>query len=365
VPLSSSHSTCEFANPLSVHIDAMDGTEWSELLSQFDDASIYQTWSYGAVHWGEGQLSHVVLKRDGKAAAIAQARVLKLPALRTGIAYVRWGPLCRPRGGRLDQEAFEQILLAIKHEYVGRRGLLLRMIPPVFENDAYGPQVKMALEATGLMPQSTTPSYYTLRVNLDRPLLELRRSLDQKWRNCLNNAERNGLGVIHTPTLDLYDKFLSAYREMRARKSFDTTVDVVEFRKVQAQLPQALKMETFVCEKEGKLLNAIVLSAIGDTAIYLLGATSADGLKMKGAYLLQWHAIQWLKERGCRWYDLGGINPERNPGVYHFKSGLGGEETHQLATFELSKSWMSNFCVSAGEKAQALVGKLRSRLLKL
>ena len=151
---------------------------------------------------------------------------------------------------------------------------------------------------------------------------------------------------------------------MRARKPFETTVEVAEFRRMQAQLPPSLKMETFICEKEGKLLNAIVLSAIGDTAIYLLGATSADGLKLKGAYLLQWHAIQWLKERGCRWYDLGGINSERNPGVYHFKSGLSGEATHQLGTFERSGSWTSALCVRAGEQAQEMVGKIRSKFRK-
>jgi lipid II:glycine glycyltransferase (peptidoglycan interpeptide bridge formation enzyme) len=35
--------------------------------------------------------------------------------------------------------------------------------------------------------------------------------------------------------------------------------------------------------------------------------------------------IEWLKERGCHWYDLGGIDPENNPGVYHFKCGIAGK----------------------------------------
>lgn len=364
VAMSSSTSTADFIGKFSVHIDKMDAPEWSGLLCQFADASIYQAWSYGAVHWGSGQLSHVMLKRDGKVVSMAQVRVLKLPAMRTGIAYVRWGPLCRLRGGPFDADAFHQITLAIKHEYVDRRGLLLRVIPPVFANDAFVSEVKIRLAGIGMTKQSGLPSYHTMRVNLDHPLVELRKNLDQKWRNCLNSAERNGLQVVQASTLELYDKFLGAYREMRARKPFETTVDVAEFRRMQAQLPESLKMETFICEKDGKLLNAIVLSAIGDTAIYLLGATSADGLKLKGAYLLQWHAIQWLKDRGCRWYDLGGINSERNPGVYHFKSGLSGEETHQLGTFELSGSWTSALCVRAGEQAQAMVGKLRSKFRK-
>ena len=66
-------------------------------------------------------------------------------------------------------------------------------------------------------------------------------------------------------------------------------------------MPAPLKMQIFLCEKEGQLLNALIVTAIGDTAIYLLGATTDEGTKLKGAYLLQWRAIQWLKERGCRW----------------------------------------------------------------
>jgi lipid II:glycine glycyltransferase (peptidoglycan interpeptide bridge formation enzyme) len=348
----------------SVQIDELDAPEWSGLLCQFDDASIYQTWSYGAVRWGRTQLSHVVLKRNGQAVAMAQVRVLKLPAMRTGIAYVRWGPLCRLRGAPFDAAAFQQITQALKHEYVGRRGLLLRVIPPAFESDPFGPEVKINLAAIGMMQPSPSLPYHTLRVRLDQPVAELRKKLDQKWRNCLNSAERNGLQVVQAPTLELYDKFLSAYREMRARKPFETTVDVAEFRKMQAELPPPLKLETFICEQEGKLLNAIVVSAVGDSAIYLLGATSGDGLKMKGAYLLQWHAIQWLRARGCRWYDLGGINAERNPGVYHFKSGLSGEDAHQLGTFELSGNWTGALVVRAAEQAQVLVGKVRAKFRK-
>ena len=61
-----------------------------------------------------------------------------------------------------------------------------------------------------------------------------------------------------------------------------------------------------------------------------LGATSDDGLNAKGAYLLQWTLIQWLKENGIKWYDLGGIDPEGNPGVYSFKRGLSGTDVSSI-----------------------------------
>ena len=35
-----------------------------------------------------------------------------------------------------------------------------------------------------------------------------------------------------------------------------------------------------------------------------------------------------------RWYDVGGIDPAGNPGVYAFKKGLNGVELSELGVFE-------------------------------
>ena len=64
----------------------------------------------------------------------------------------------------------------------------------------------------------------------------------------------------------------------------------------------------------------MVASAIGNMGIYLLGATHDEGLNTKAAYLIHWTMINRLKESGVQSYDLGGINPETNPGVYHFQA---------------------------------------------
>jgi lipid II:glycine glycyltransferase (peptidoglycan interpeptide bridge formation enzyme) len=70
--------------------------------------------------------------------------------------------------------------------------------------------------------------------------------------------------------------------------------------------------------------------------------------------LLQWQMIERLKERGCQFYDLGGINPETNPGVYHFKSGFSGEDVSFIPRFELSGSALSAFVVGLGERVREM-----------
>ena len=76
-----------------------------------------------------------------------------------------------------------------------------------------------------------------------------------------------------------------------------------------------LKMQVLPCVKQARVLNVVVVSAIGVTRMYSLGPTGVERLKLKAAYLLQWRAMQWLKERGCRWYDLGCVHPFRYLGV--------------------------------------------------
>jgi lipid II:glycine glycyltransferase (peptidoglycan interpeptide bridge formation enzyme) len=119
-------------------------------------------------------------------------------------------------------------------------------------------------------------------------------------------------------------------------------------------------MQVFLCDKDGKVFNALVVAAAGDTGVYLLAATSSEGLNAKGAHLLQWRAMEWLKSRGCRWYELGGVNPEKNPGVFQFKNGMGGEDVRQIGAFELSESWMGTACVRSGEQLQSVAQRVRS-----
>jgi hypothetical protein len=81
-----------------VDIDHMGRTEWSNLLLEFDDATIYQTWSYGAVRWGEKNLSHLILRQDEEIIGAAQIVTRKVPHLRAGVAFIPWGPLWKKRG---------------------------------------------------------------------------------------------------------------------------------------------------------------------------------------------------------------------------------------------------------------------------
>jgi hypothetical protein len=313
-----------------VEVDEITAREWTHGLSQFEDSNIYQTWAYGIVRWGERNLSHLVLKRGEQTVAMAQTLVVRPLPLRIGVGHLRWGPLCHRRGGDLEPDTLGRMADALHEEYAVKRGLFLRVLPSGWMPSARAQLFKAAFSRYGEERFRPGESYRTLVLDLSLPLDDIRRNLDQKWRNQLNRAEKNDLTIREGEGEDCFQAFRGLYNEMLTRKQFEAASGVEQFERVQRELPAGHRMRIFICEHGGAPVGGLVGTAMGNRGIYLLGATNEQGMKVKCAYLLQWRMIQWLKEVGVVHYDLGGINPEKNPGVYHFKQGLGGQDVLYL-----------------------------------
>lgn len=333
-----------------IEVDGASEERWNVLVKAFEDASIYQSWAYGAVRWGEHKLSHLVLKQDGVPVGAAQVCIWMLPLNAGGFAYIPWGPLWRRRGSQSTDGVFSAIIRALREEYVQKRGLLLR-VAPSFSGKQYPTEADVLAEHSFHRSQSHSP-YRTLVLDLSPTLEEIRKNLKQKWRNQLNKAEKIDLEVISGTGDDMYSTFLDLQREMMRRKRYNTEMDYEEFGRVQERLPEDLKMKIFTCKSAGEPMCVTIISAIGSTAIYLLGASATGGMKLNGSNLVHWRIIQWLKENGYQTYDLGGIDPGGNKGVFRFKIGIAGksgQELYHLGHFESWRNPLSHLAVRLGE----------------
>ncbi len=328
--------TMVLQSPLEVQVDSQTPHSWDEVISQFRDANIYQTWAYGAVRWGARNLSHLVIRRDGRVMAAAQLRIARLPLLPAGVAYLRWGPLCHRIGHGLDLVILSEMIAALRGEYCARRGLSLQIIPNAFSGDERGDAFGKVFSQSSFRRELNPVGYRTVVVDLTVQSEVIRKRLNQKWRNQLNGSEKNGLTLEASDGGAAYSDFVHLYREMWKRKQFETSVDVDEFGRIQEQLDVRTKMQTFLARKDGKAIAALVCSLMGDTAIYVLGATNEQARMLKAAYFLHWQAILWLKNRGACLYDLGGIDSQSNQGGYHFKNGFGGADVTQVPSHVIS-----------------------------
>lgn len=339
--------------------DNVEKEEWYKIIDHFSDSNIYQTWSYDAIRCGKGNISHFVLRLDGKIVAAAQARIIRLPVLGFGAAYVRWGPMWQLRNQVADPIVFRMALRALRNEFVCRRRWILRIFPFLYDDNPN--LILHALLKEGFSFSSEKNASRTFLVNIASPVQELRRRFDQKWRNCLNRAERNNLQVVEGTEDHLFADFIVLYKDLLQRKKFEAPHDINEFRNIQKNLPLELKMRIFLCRSEGINTAGAIFTAIGETGLYLLGATNDQGMANKGSYLLQWKGIQWMKASGCLAYNLNGINPLKNPGTYHFKAGIAGKsgkDVYYLGFFGCYPNCITEMLARVFDSAPSVLKKI-------
>ena len=344
----------ELAPGYRYEIDTPDERTWHEDLRLFDDANIYQTWTYEAVRSGEKNVGHFVLRKNGQAVAIAQARLLRIPLLNLGVAYVRWGPLWRLSGKDRDLEDFRQAVRGLRNEYVIKRGLVLRLYPYLFDDEA-GTFLPILADEGYELPAPRS-SGQTALMDLSSQLEILRKGLDPKWRNHLNASERKSLAVIEGFGDDLFGPLMRMYDEMVERKRFARPNDINEFRDIQKKLPPGLKMRILLCLSDGRPVAGALCSTTGEFGMSIYRATNEIGRKINASYLLQWRIIEWVKEQGCAYYNVNGVNPEANPGTFSFKMGLcgkNGKVVYYLGMFDSHPSVLMRYLVKWAEKLKS------------
>ncbi len=343
-------------------VDTVDERRWCEILQEFDDASIYQTWSYAAVIGGRRNMSHLILRENGDIAAVAQARIARLPFINVGIAYIRWGPLWRRGATEVNVDTFRQAVRALRNEFVCKRGLVLRLFPILFDDDS--PCFSAILAEEGFSSLGKKTRDRTILIDLSPPLEDLRRGMRRNCKYNLKQAERNGLQVVEGSEEELFAAFIDIYKEMVSRKKFAEPNDMNQFRLIQTQLPEKLKMKVMLCKSGEGVCAGVVWSEIGKMAVGLFSATSNTGMKSSGSYLLQWEIIKKLKQNGFAVHDLNGINPIRNPRGYMFKSdlaGKNGKDVYDLGRFDSHANVLSYSCVVCGDSLRTLYRTLREK----
>lgn len=335
--------------------DSVDAEQWHRLLLEFDDASIFQTWVYGAGHWGENNLSHAVIKKDGEIVGLAQSVLIGVPLFGTIMAYVIFGPVCQRRGADRNIEHIKDTIGALRAEYTIRRRLCLRVR---LWNYHITDDVRAAIVANGIWKQAR-PLYATYIIDLSRSENQLRAAMDKKWRANLRKAEQCGLAVSQHNDPDGIRIFIDLHKQMCERKRFSSIFPGL-LPDLYRKLPEELKPNIFICWQDNVPVAAAIASGFGDRAFCLNSATGDAALAVRAGHFLQWAMVRWLKATGrYRWYDL--YVGAALPGIRRFKRGLVGAKAPEIAMTELEACGhrLSALMVSLGSRLHELRRKLR------
>lgn len=307
--------------------------EWTLLVQTMTSHSYRQLLAFGVVTGARmrAMVETVGVFDAGACVGLATVRIKSLPLRSGGVAYISGGPLLRMNGTSDDLRA---TLSALVDEYVHRRRLVLRIVPPVEwalrDWDCAG-----VFGALGFEESQDTASYRTIVIDLSAEESEILAGFHSKWRNCLSAAKRHGLTVRTSSDDEDLARFGELHQQLMERKSFDVELDVDTYRRVHQASALDERLEVRLVEHEGVPVAGHVSSALGESSVYLFGASTPEGNRLKASYLLQWDAIVAAQKQGMRWYDLGGIDPEANPGVYRFKSRMNGIDVTAPGPFEM------------------------------
>jgi len=338
---------------MKVIIKSIERTTWQQLALNFSDYRYQQLWDFGIACAARlnADSDHIAVYKDNELIGLADVRIKKIPFVPAGVAYINAGPMVRKDNDRQkNTERLQIVLECLIDTYVKQKKFILR-IQPVIGSGDWNDLLETQLMASGYIINKQIQPYRTFIVDISQSIEIIRKQLNQKWRNCLNNSEKRGLLVKTGTDDDLFSIFISLYNELIKRKKFDVDLEPEFYFQAQKNLAAHEKFLVTVIYDEDQPVAGHVATILGDTCVYLLGATSDKGLKNNSAYIAQWSVIQAAKERGCLWYDLGGIDPEENPGVYHFKKGLGGQDIESPGTFEYYPDIFRRFLVRNSEKA--------------
>ena len=344
-------------------IDSANEAAWNELIALFNDASLNQTWAFGAVKTGERNLSRLILRYQNEIVAAAQVRVKTIPLVGFGAAYVSWGPMWMRRDREPMAENFRQAIRALRNEYVAKRGLCLRLYPLVFDDNPFA--LREILDGEQYLPAAGDKAARTILLDLAPELKTLREGMEYKSRRNLRRAEEAGLEVIEGDGEEMLDSFMEIYREMISRKGFLPSHDHDVVKRMQQRLPAGQKLRAYLCRDEGRLCAGTIVSLLGNTGLEMSAATNELGMKNSSSYLLRWKMVEQMKSMGQRFFNINGINPEENLGTYQFKRGFTGKcgrDLHYLGKFDATPGVLVRAAMRVGYLAQGWKYRQKLRL---
>lgn len=312
-----------------------DPDKWDEFVGR-ERGHLLQCWAWGELKscfgWNAERLA---LVENGRICAGAQLLYRHLlPGLT--VAYI-------PRGPQAPNVDFLRAL----REMVQSRGAFLLKLEPDWSR---GDQREAMLAAAGFKHSTETiqpPA--TIHIDLTRTLDDILASMKPKWRYNIRLSEKKGATIRAGTSSDLA-AFFELTRVTALRDKF-AVHPVAYYRQVYELLTTREAARLFVAEKDGQALAMIFVTAFGDEAIYLYGASGNEHRNLMPNHGLHWAAIQWAKARGCKRYDLWGIPEvaEEKAGasrsspkdaaplpdsLYQFKRGFGGKIVQYSGAWE-------------------------------
>ena len=305
--------------------------DWEKFVLSYKGANFLQSFNWGEFHKNLGKtIRRIGFYKQDKLVGVMLCIIEE--AKRATYLTVPAGPLIN-WDDKTQVQQFRQTLESIARE---EGCSFIRVRPQILENEKNKKLFEsLDFKSAPMHLHAELTRQLDLAKSEDEILSEMRKTTRYEIKQAIK------LGIKITTSKDPHDidDFYKLQNETAKRQhfvEFDRNFLKEQF-KVFVKDGQVLLYTTWLGKK--KLVQAFIIF-YGQEADYHYGASTLDGRRYPGAYLIQWEAIKEAKKRRMKRYNLWGVSPEgdvnhRFWGVSVFKRGFGGEDIEYLHARDL------------------------------
>ena len=302
-------------------------SEWDLIIAQFSDGSIYQTTNWAKHKESSGwQVIRLISFDRNHPVAAAQCLFRRGP-LGSVVVWVAGGPI-----GNID--SLSSNFVNIVKQAVGARFLYIR-IAVMRQTDVTSSK---ALTAEGWRQSSVIIGTKSSLVHsLDAEESTRRSRCSSNWKRNLKRSAQN-------------ESFTYIWKSPDAKSISDAYAQMDEFKDIKgvslARSNDDLQsvINTFgdslilvrSDDKDGAPLAIRGALLFNETAWDFIAVTTPAGRKKYASHAVFWALAEQCFQLGIKQFDLGGIDPVNNRGVYDFKKGTGTAQIDYLGEWETS-----------------------------
>ncbi|HKK54014.1 MAG TPA: peptidoglycan bridge formation glycyltransferase FemA/FemB family protein [Patescibacteria group bacterium] len=311
-----------------------DDHELNTFLNKQDFSQFLQSSYWRDILKAQGQKAHIISVVDDDEKIILSCLFVEYDYGSFKYYYMPRGPILDKKYRESREEAVKLLnffLAKFKNTITNKRTLFLRL-EPNFEDISEGNKFFPDLNKFKFKKTLDIQPSKTRLLDLDKSEVKLLEDMHGKTRYNIRLAKRKGVEIVSLKDENDIDIFINLLKTTSERNNFSLHQEN-HYRKLYHNGGDKLKI--FFAKHGDDIIAGAMFSFFGDTVTYLHGASANKKRNLMAPHLLQWQTILKAKEKGFKYYDFGGIDEKKWPGVTRFKAGFGGREYNFKGTYDL------------------------------
>ena len=335
-------------------------TMWNDALAQFPDCNVHQSFEWGEYRRRSGvtPMRWAAVDDAGTVRSLFQGMLVRKVG-NVGVVVGDGGPVGDLEGSlHLLQDAVASSL-GLKHLYCR-----------IYPKRPYCAEDALLFKTCGWQRAlATFSSGWSMALDLKRDPPDILADFSKNHRKNLRKAAKTDL-VLEPWREPDPAQIVALYREMESLKDLGQQFAEGDIKEVLETFGDNLILYR-ATDPHGATLSLRGCLTVGGSALDWFAATSEAGRQTPASHALLWALLQACKARGVELYDLNGIDPANNPGVFRFKKGTGAQPLEYLGEWDWATSETLRLAMNAARsnrtslKGTSLKGAFRATVRKV